>query len=308
MKRNRKALLLSMTLVMALLSGCGSGASSQTASVTASSAAAESQENANFDMDLATSDTAAEVSSSVYRSSDAKLIRTANLNLQTTQFDQAAARLEQLVTGVDGYFQEASVYSGSYRNANANRSGEYTIRVPAERYDAFLEQTGELGYVTYRNETSENIGEQYYDTQARLKTQQTKQERLLSLLEQAESMEDIIALESALSDVEYQIEQLSSTLNRYDGLVDYATIYLSLQEVYEVNEQSGVTAGLGARIAAGLASSGKGLVTGSQELLVWLSYHIFGVAVLAVVISAMVVVGRRSLRKKGLPKDTAEKK
>ena len=80
-----------------------------------------------------------------------------------------------------------------------------------------------LGYITESSESSEDVGERYYDAETRLKTQRTKQERLLALLEQADTMEDIISLENALGDVEYQIEQLSSTLNRYDALISYST-------------------------------------------------------------------------------------
>ena len=48
-------------------------------------------------------------------------------------------------------------------------------------------------------------------------------------------MEDIITIESAISETEYQIESLSGTLRHYDALVDYATIHISLQEVYRLS-------------------------------------------------------------------------
>lgn len=165
--------------------------------------------------------------SSVYQNAGAKLIRRAELAIQTTQFDQAMKTLDGLVLSHDGYFESASVYGGSYRDVNANRSGEYVIRIPAEQFRAFQSSVGSLGYVTSSTESSEDVGEQYYDTEARLKTQQTKQERLQSLLEKADTMEDIISLENALSDVEYQIEQLSSTLNRYDALISYSPFHIS---------------------------------------------------------------------------------
>lgn len=237
-------------------------------------------------------------SSSVYQNSGATLIREASLNVQTTEFDQAAANLETMVAQEGGYFQSAAVYGGSYRNMNADRSGEYTIRIPAERYEAFVGQAGTLGYVTSKNETTQNIGEQYYDTEARLKTQKTKQERLLALLEKAENMEDIISLEGALSDVEYQIEQLSATLNRYDSLVGYSTIYLYLNEVQKVSEEPNITDSLGDRIAAGIAYSAESLATGAQELLVWVSYHVFGLLIFAAAASVAAVTVRSVRGKK----------
>ena len=151
--------------------------------------------------------------------------------------------------------------------------------------------------MTNKNETSEDVGERYYDTEARLKTQRTKQERLLALLEKAETMEDIIALESALSDVEYQIEQYSSELNRYDALVAFATFTISLSEVGRVTQEVGETASLGQRMAAGFQSSLRGLGQGFQNFLIWLSYNVFLVVILAAVAVVAVIIGKRELKK-----------
>lgn len=235
---------------------------------------------------------------SVYNDPNAKLIREADLTVQTTEFEQAVSQVEAIVTEFGGYFQNASQHGGSYRNVNANRIGEYTIRIPSERYEQFMGRTGELGYVTYRSETTENIGEQYYDTEARLKTQKTKQERLLALLAKAENMEDIISLESALSDVEYEIERLSSTLNRYDSLVGFATIRLTLDEVHKVTEETGVTNSLGQRMSSGFAASVENLIEGAQDLLVWFSYNVFGILIFAVVVSAAALVLRNTVRRR----------
>ncbi len=317
MKRNLALASLALAVAL-LLTACGGGgsmaqdsmapaASAPAASAPAASAPAaaapaageSTAERESFDMTYAPAGEQTNSSGqSIYQNADAKLIRRAQLTIQTTDFDRAAQALDELVTSLGGYFESASVQGGSYRQSNANRWGEYVIRIPAERYDAFLGQTGTLGYVAYQDESSEDIGEQYYDTEARLKTQRTKQERLLALLEKAENMEDIIALESALSDVEYQIEQYTSTLNRYDSLVGFATINLSLEQVTVVDDTPGQADSLGQRMAAGFVSSGRGLVRGVQDLLVWLSYHIFGTAVALAVVALIAVVIIRAVRKK----------
>lgn len=234
---------------------------------------------------------------SIYQNPRAKLIRRAELAIQTEQFDQSVEALKQLTADCGGYYENASLYGGSRRDVNAARRGEYTVRVPAEKYDQFLSGTGDLGYVTNKNENSEDVGERYYDTEARLKTQRTKQERLLALLERAETMEDIIALESALSEVEYQIEQYSSELNRYDALVGFATFNISLSEVGRVTEEVGETASLGQRMAAGFQSSLRSLGQGFQDFLIWVSYNIFLLVILAAVAVVAVIVGRRELKK-----------
>lgn len=112
-----------------------------------------------------TGESESQSSASVYQ--DAKLIRRAYLQVQTETFDQAVQALEKMVAECGGYFQSASVEGGSLRNQNATRWGNYTIRLPQEQFDTFLGRTGELGYVTSQSENSENVSQQYYDTEAR---------------------------------------------------------------------------------------------------------------------------------------------
>lgn len=300
--KGKRVLALWMAALLLVLSGCG-GRSGSVDMATADSAPASSAETAggnwaadgNLSMSQGTAADRAE--SSVFQNSGAKLIRRAELSIQTTEFEQAMAALDELVIAHGGYYESASVYGGSYRDARANRSGEYVIRVPADQFLAFQTSTGALGYVTRSVESNDDVGEQYYDTEARLKTLRTKQERLLNLLEQAATMEDIISLENALSDVEYEIEQLSSTLNRYDALISYSTFHISLNEVSKVTEEVGEKATLWQRMAAGFTSSGQGLVDGVQDMLVWVSYNVFGAIFFGAVFVIGAVIGRRTWRK-----------
>lgn len=310
MKQKLFALCMAAAL---LLAGCGGGSTASNgaaggttaADMPASSAPAEDWGGGNY-WDMGEADFApaepdmpqgGAEGGSVYQNARAKLIRRAELHIQTERFDQSLQALNQLVDSCGGYFEMANLYGGSRRDVNATRSGEYTVRVPAEKYDQFLSSAGDLGYITNKNESSEDVGERYYDTEARLKTQRTKRERLLALLEKAETMEDIIMLESALSDVEYQIEQYTSELNRYDALIGFSTFNVYLNEVGRVTQEVGETASLGARMAAGFQSSFRGLVQGGRDFLIWASYNIFLLVILAAVAAAAVVVGKRELKK-----------
>lgn len=301
----KRLLALLMTLMLlAGLCACGSGNSGATSADSPSSSAGGSEaltdtENgwSNGSTQEAPGESEDQSGASVYQ--DAKLIRRARLQIQTETFDQAAQALEDLVAQCGGYFERASVEGGSLRNQNANRYGDYTIRLPQEQFDAFLGRTGELGYVVSQSETSENVSQQYYDTQAHLKAQRTKQERLLALLEKADSMETIVALEDALSDVEYEIESLTTTLNQYDSLISFSTVDLTLEEVDTITTVPGERDSLGQRMAAGIQSSFRGLVSGGQGLLVWLAYNLVPVLVVAVIAAVAAVVLVR--KKKGLP-------
>ncbi len=315
MKRNRTCACIALALcALLLLAGCGGGGgmgnsaapSSPAASTPAASAPMTST---NSDFDAAEGElgwvqnqkedqgSGGGEDSPVYRDAGAKLIRRAELSIQTEKFDETHRALEALVVQYSGYFEMSSVYGGSYRDANARKSGEYTVRVPAEHYNSFKTAAGDLGYVTNSTESSEDVGERYYDAEARLKTQRTKQERLLAMLEKADTMEAIIALQDALSEVEYQIEQYSSELKRYDSLIGYSTFHIWLEEVRSVQEEVGEAAPFGARLAAGVSASARALARSFENFLLWCSYNLFGILIFAVVLGVIAVVGTRQLRK-----------
>jgi len=236
-------------------------------------------------------------SKSVYQNAGVKLIRRANLQVQTVEFDKAVATLEQLVLSLGGYYENAELYSGGYHAQGEHRSGQYVVRIPAESYDTFMEQMDGVGYLARRTESTQDVGQEYFDTESRLTTQRTKQERLQQLLKQAGNMEDIIALENALADVEYQIDQYTSQLRRYDSLVGYATIDVNIQEMQRITDDPGQQAGLFQRMKTGIVSSAGGVVDGVQNFLVWVSYHIFGLLILAAVAVGGVLVGKRYIRR-----------
>lgn len=303
----RKLFAISLAAVLLLAAGCGGGNSGYggTNQEIAGGAGSPSASAENGYWNMGVEDFAPEPGapaetenqgSSIYQNPGAKLIRRAELNIQTEQFDESEAALKKLTAECGGYFEMSNLHSGGRRDAYANRFGEYVVRVPAEKYNQFLSSAGTLGYVTNKSESSEDVGERYYDTEARLKTQRTKQERLLALLEKAETMEDIIALESALSDVEYQIEMYSSDLRRYDALIGFSTFNVYLNEVNRVTEEVGETAPLGARMAAGFQASIRNFGEGFQNFLIWASYNVFLVVILAAVAAVGVVVGRRKVK------------
>ena len=223
-----------------------------------------------------------------------KLIYTANLEMETTEFDQATAAIEQLAASCGAYFESSSVSSwgGGYRYAS------YTVRVPAEQYRSFLDQAGALCHVLDRQEYTENVTEAYYDVDGRLKTQQTKLERLQELLARAESMEDIITIESAISDTEAQIESLSGQLRRYDALVDYSTVCISLNEVYKLSNVEEPATTFASRLGGAFASGWKSFVNGMEDLAVGLAYSWMWLVLLAVVAVAVAALARKRLRKK----------
>ena len=297
MKRRSWAWLLALALVLGLLGGCGSKSES------ASSAPME----APMPMDTMAEAESAEMGyggtadrgASAGTTAGTKRIYTANLDLETTEFDTATEAFTALTEHCGGWSESSSLSS----RGSGYRYADYTVRVPAEQYRTFLGQAGELCHLLYQDEYVEDVSEVYYDTAGRLKTQQVKLERLQALLERAENMEDINTIESAISETEQQIDDLSGTLQHYDARVDYATVYVSLREVARLSNVEEPATGFGAQLAAAFSSGWKHFVSGVQDLAVALAYGWMWVLA-AVVLVVLAVLAVRKLKKKkpALPK------
>ena len=233
---------------------------------------------------------------------DVKMVYTANMDLQTLSFGQADSDISALVEEMGGYFEQRSISNRS----SGYRYAEYTVRVPAEKFNDFCSQMGTLCHLVYKNESADNITESYYDTQSRLVTAQTKLERLQELLRRAESMEDIITIESAISETEWTIENLTGTLRTYDSLVGYSTIYMTLHEVYELSGQGQAPVTFGDRLGESFLDGLKAIGRTAQNFAVWLAYSWFWLLIVVVIIIVVIRTIRR--RKNGKPLFRLKKK
>ena len=292
MKRKLFACFLAWTMILSLAACGASSNKSASSAATADSAPMETEEG-YFDTN-GSYDDAADNGGSVLE--DQKIIYTGTLNLETTDFDSTVKAVTALADALGGYLESSTVGTGgrSYRWA------EYTIRVPAAQFQSFLDQAGDLAHVTWQNTDLQNITETYYDTEGRLKTQQIKLERLQKLLAQAENMEDIITIESAISETEWNIEDLSGTLRHYDALVDFATITVSLQEVYKYSDTEELPENFGDRLGSALSRGWKSFVDGMADFAVVLAYNWMWIILWAVIIAAAVVIIRKVRRRNGV--------
>jgi len=313
------AILTMLLLAVALLTGCGANSAAYDKAVMPSTPSTPSTASASaggamldsaaggFSYAAETADsysavTNAPKSSDAPRSSlpeNVKLIYTADISLESTEFDASAQGLSHLVEIMGGYFEHSEL-----NNYARYRSAWYVVRVPAEQFDDFCSAVGGLGQVNSLSRSAQDVSEAYYDTESRLVTQRTKLERLQALLAQAEKMEDIITLESAISETELYIENLTGTLRRYDALVGFSTINISLSEVYKLTEVEEPVIGFGARLAAAFRTGCTRFVDGLQGLLLgfaygWIGWLIFIAVVVAVILIVRGIVRRRRGRNAG---------
>lgn len=242
MKKKVLACVLSGILAVSIF-GCGSKSMMATESAVADSAA---YDDMAYDSGYDTTEEASaeEAGSGAVTSenaieevqeTDRKLIRNVNLSLQTKEFDTVLENMSQKVKDLGGYIQDSSVW-GSSSDYSSSRSASYTLRIPSDKLDEFIDVVETLGNVTYKNESVDDVTLRYVDVDSHKKALETEQERLLALLEKAENVEDIITIENRLSDVRYELENYESQIRLLDNQIDYSTVYVDISEVSRVTD------------------------------------------------------------------------
>lgn len=308
--RNRKIIkyVLTAGLLAAVLTGCGS--SSKTESTMA---VTEEAYDMSVAEDFMLSDGGAGINEEYYEgevpvteesvenaeqiteeaAADRKLIKTVNVSAETENFDGLMSALEEQVTALGGYIEEMSVYNrSSYYPSDTDEKylwyAGLTARIPKENLETFLAQVGEQSNIVSRSESVLDVTLQYVDLESHKKALMTEQSRLLELMEQAETVEDIISIESRLSEVRYQIESMESQLRTFDNKIDYSTVYLSIEEVdrYTPSEEAGTWE----RIRNGFVESLEGVGSGFRNFAIWFVIHIPYLVVWAVIIAAVVFI------------------
>lgn len=156
-----------------------------------------------------------------------KIIYRQNLTMETDNLQETIDKMEQDLDRYGGHIHRYQVIS----EQDETPRGSFTLRVPSESLKEFVDSMRDYGVFTQEVLESDDVSETYYDIEANLRNQTIQERRLLDLLEDAESLSDILTLESELSRIRREIERLSGHINRLDDQVRYSTVYLSVVEV-----------------------------------------------------------------------------
>lgn len=234
MKRYLSVLFV-LLLLISLLAGCGAKSDSPMAAPEAA-APMETMAESKAEMEEVLYDeaTGSTAEGGTTLPENQKLIRTVYMDAETMDMTELMSWLDSRVAELGGYYEEKSVRrSGSRDDGSYYQYADLMIRIPAQNLDRFVSQMGEKSNVVSTSETTENVTLTYISTQSRVQALETEQKRLLELLENAETMEDLLTIESRLTDVRWELENYASQLRVLDNQVDYSTIHLSIYEVDE---------------------------------------------------------------------------
>lgn len=179
---------------------------------------------------------------------DRKLVYTASLELNTKQFDKDYRAIKAALAKVNGYVENENTVSNT-TDYGASRYSTLLLRVPVGQYNSFLDEVSGVGEVISKNISTEDLTSQYFDTDARIAILEERKARLMDHLRNATKTEDIIKLESELSDVLYELDQFQGNKRHMDNLVEYTQVRISLNEVIAAETITKTGDPLGARAA-----------------------------------------------------------
>ncbi|MDO4488837.1 MAG: DUF4349 domain-containing protein [Eubacteriales bacterium] len=315
MKRFRNIGLIVLSAALALsLSACGSSKSTTSGSYydaampeTAAAMASGSYgvnnkvmmaEEAAYDYEASAMEAGAAPAAGQYESYETKLIKNVNVSLSTSSFDDLVGGIKTKITELGGYVESSSLYDNNY--SNSRRFADITARIPQTRLQEFLDTAFVNGKITSINEYVEDVTLQYADLDTKVKSLEVEQARLLELMEKAEDIETIIALEERLANLRYEIDSIKSNLKYYDNKVTYSTVYISISEVAVVT--AGPKAGILERISTGFVESTGDFFEGLGDFVVWFASRIiiivFTVAVIFGIFKLIAFIIKRNRAKR----------
>ena len=257
MRKRISGLILIFSIIMV---GCTSKTSENLSSASQALEMAQSDSSVStemYDMDSGATEESS-VNGEKLLEPERKIIKSSQLSLETAKFNDVINSLEDMVKSYGGYIASSSIDAeGIDNNYQCLRFASYKINVPSDKLDDFLDESSKLATVRNKSTSAEDITAQYYDNESRLKSLQIQEERYLEILKTATEVKDIIEIENALTDVRYEIENLTTCLNKISNLVDMATVNINIQEVSQETVAQSVPKTLGEKISSSFVNSLK---------------------------------------------------
>ena len=302
---NKKKILtavMAAALLLGLLGGCGSKKLSMEADTARSDLYAD--DGISYETAMAapagmsgagSNGKSAAGTASIPLPENRKWVITMSLTAETENLTDAMGLLAEKIQASGGYVESQSV-SGTAVNSGRSPSAYITVRVPAEQLDSFVEDVSGMTNVVSSSRYVEDITLSYTDTEGRVKALKTEEARLLELMEQAETMSDLLEIEGRLTEVRYQLENYTSTLRLYDNQVDYATLDLTLREVAKFTPPE--KQGFWEKVTSGLADSIVDLGQGMVDVTAWVLIELPYLVLVGLLGWLVVLLTRRSIKKR----------
>ena len=163
---------------------------------------------------------------------DAKVIRDGRIDIriEAGQFDVRGAELRSIAADLGGYVASGESHIEEY-DEDRYAVGWFTLRVPSDRFEDAVARVEGLGERVSSSISSQEVTEEYVDLEGRLNYWKQQEAFYSKLLNEAQSIEDLVAVQTQMQDVLLNIEQIEGRLRYLDGRTSFATLTVGMTEV-----------------------------------------------------------------------------
>jgi tetratricopeptide (TPR) repeat protein len=257
-------------------------------------------------LDLLTRQGATQMEPNAIKSHQARnrmLIKTATLNCEVANYDEALAQIQKIAAQYSGYV----VASNMQVSVEDVKSGTVTLRIEAKNFDAALQALKQIAKKLDSESLQGNdVTEEFYDLTARLENKRKAEKRYQEILASAKTTKDILEVEQALTNVREEIERMEGRKRYLEDQVALSTITVNLHEPYPLMASGRY--GFLAQMRRGIENGVSGF---SEVLSACLTFAIAGIPIfvlLFVLIWAFRRYRRKSKAVSAVKSNMAEKK
>lgn len=244
MMRKRNLVIVSVFLVTVLalgygvgilaLSGCASNNSeaqpaplSLQEGITDANVTRESEMKSVDQAGAQLSAPATDLSISIDSSWDSRVIKTASLEIEVEKgkLKEIANRITMLAESKGGFIK-----SSQFTSWEDSQQALVTIAVPANEFGSVLTSVEGWGDILSSQSSGKDVTQEYYDLELDLSHWQNERQSVLSLLEKAQTLDEILKVRQFLEPIDRQINEVKGRMEYLKQSSDYSTIQVSLRE------------------------------------------------------------------------------
>lgn len=278
----KRIILILMAVMLIVISGCSKKSSSSYetsgAMPTADVSYSSSEQQKNEGNDQSTQNNIPQ---------NKKIIQNFQVNIEVDDVKNAVKDIGMKSNELGGYTETEEIME---YGSNA------VIRIPAQKADLFIDYIERNFEVKNKNKSIEDVTDIYVDNDARLKNLRAEESQVLEIMKKANTVEEILKVQSELYRIREEIEILDSRKNNWDRQVEYSTVRLNISKKQIVSDKKIKILSSSEffnSMGQGFKNTFMTMVLSLQTLIIFLFSNLIPFAILG----GLVYVGYRVIRK-----------
>lgn len=219
----------------------------------------------------------------------------ARRQIRRAEVELAVDRPEQVATAADAAVALAAELGGAVdgdrRTFGDDARADLVLRVPPDQLETAVARLGTIGRVAASNLSTDDVTDAYTDLETRIANLEASVERVRDLLNEAQDVVAVAAIENELRTRELELESAKGQLRALSGQTDLATLTVTIRTEAETASES----------APGPA---RALSTGWEAFVATLSWTLAAVLVSLPFVAtlAVLVAASRAIRRRRPPR------